>query len=175
MLHISTGGGFCKKCGRNVFTINGLCTRCGFRVRGGCLSIIGGMIMIVIWLVIFLPNTKESQQIRSFFQFSGTPSNNTQKVKVELDELVVLLERYKSNFGSYPSDKEGLETLCSCPPSADPLKWVKIAKWNSPPLDPWGNTYHYNQYLWHDGTRFKLWSSGPDGISGTSDDIYYGR
>ena len=37
--------------------------------------------------------------------------------------------------------------------------------------DPWGNAIQYTV----NGKQFKLWSFGPDGVSGTRDDILYKR
>ena len=37
--------------------------------------------------------------------------------------------------------------------------------------DSWGNPLQYTV----NGKQFKLWSCGPDGVSGTSDDIAYKR
>lgn len=34
--------------------------------------------------------------------------------------------------------------------------------------DPWGRPYRYQ--LSEDGTRYELWTDGPDGLSGTADD-----
>ena len=37
--------------------------------------------------------------------------------------------------------------------------------------DPWGNAYQYKYPGTHKGEDFDLWSKGPDGNSGTADDI----
>lgn len=37
--------------------------------------------------------------------------------------------------------------------------------------DPWGRAYYYRCPGVHDPEGYDLWSAGPDGISGTRDDI----
>lgn len=36
-------------------------------------------------------------------------------------------------------------------------------------IDPWGREYRYETY--DGGAKFRIWSNGPDGIAGTTDDI----
>ena len=78
------------------------------------------------------------------------------------------LNMFQLDIGRYPTTAEGLAALNEQPASA--------AKWKGPYLesevvDPWGNPYLYvcpgekNRYA------FDLWSKGPDGQSGTPDDV----
>ena len=47
-----------------------------------------------------------------------------------------------------------------------------IADWNGPYLDEWKNDTYKNPYeIYSDGTQLSVRSRGPDGRSGTSDDI----
>lgn len=39
------------------------------------------------------------------------------------------------------------------------------------PVDPWGNPYLYAYPGKHNPTGYDLWLAGPDGKSGTDDDI----
>ena len=48
-----------------------------------------------------------------------------------------------------------------------PSQWIKDEK----VVDVWGNPLQYRV----DGKSFDLWSCGPDGISGTEDDLHYKR
>lgn len=74
------------------------------------------------------------------------------------------LEDYARDCGSFPSMEQGLGALCTNP---------GIEKWSGPYLsakrliDPWGNPL---QYKLRDN-RAEVWSPGPDGVSGTADDI----
>ena len=99
---------------------------------------------------------------------------NIRKANVDLSEFARLLDQYELEFGFFPSTDEGLNALCECPPSA-PDNWYQIAKWNSPPLDPWKNQYMYQHPGSQGSDSFDLWSNGPDRISGTDDDIWYKR
>lgn len=81
------------------------------------------------------------------------------------------LMAFRLNMNRYPSTDEGLDALVTAPSGAS-------GRWAGPYLeaenliDPWGNPY---QYRYGPGTknsgRPDIWSNGPDGQSGTSDDI----
>ena len=60
-------------------------------------------------------------------------------------------------------------------PEKDPMELIDVKESGGVPagfLDPWGNPWRYRS-----GSRdnmnptFDLWSPGPDGVDGTSDDI----
>jgi len=46
-------------------------------------------------------------------------------------------------------------------------EWIKDGRF----VDAWGHPIHYRV----DGKKFQVWSCGPDGISGTADDLHYKR
>ncbi|MCA9133024.1 MAG: type II secretion system protein GspG [Planctomycetales bacterium] len=82
----------------------------------------------------------------------------------EISQLKTMLETYKLEVGSYPSQ---LEHLYEQPSDlADPGKWMQIKNEPIKP-DPWGHPYEYSL----NGAVFTLKSLGPDGQSGTEDDI----
>ncbi|MDR1958699.1 MAG: type II secretion system major pseudopilin GspG [Planctomycetaceae bacterium] len=95
-----------------------------------------------------------------------------QKAKIGVQNLVKSIELYQVNVGAFPNTAEGLDALVNCPSSiSNPDKWIKLVKGNSVPLDPWDHPFQY-QYPGSQGDdSFDLWSCGPDGISGTDDDI----
>jgi general secretion pathway protein G len=77
------------------------------------------------------------------------------------------LDQYDVDMGTYPSS---LQDLLAAPHNA--------RGWHGPyfdpptlPQDPWGNAYFYQFPGKHNPTGYDLWSAGPDGKSGTSDDI----
>ena len=77
------------------------------------------------------------------------------------------LDEYDVDNGFYPSS---LQDLLQRPRNAK--------NWHGPyldppqlPIDPWGNPYLYACPGKHNPTTYDLWSAGPDGKSGTSDDI----
>ena len=81
------------------------------------------------------------------------------------------LTTYRIQVGDYPSTAEGLAALVAAP--AD-----KVDRWHGPyvenkklPLDPWKHEYKYAYPGTHNKDGYDLWSTGPDGIDGTPDDI----
>ena len=66
---------------------------------------------------------------------------------------------YRSDYGRYPTN---LQALTKAGPTGEPYL-------TGPLLDPWGRPYQYGVTT---GTPpYRLWSAGPDGVSGTPDDI----
>lgn len=81
--------------------------------------------------------------------------------------ISVALDLFELDNGRYPTTEESLNALLTKPGSAK--------NWNGPylkkkPLDPWGNEYKYACPGTH-SNDYDLYSSGPDGSDGTSDDI----
>lgn len=82
-----------------------------------------------------------------------------------MDNLAIALGRYKFHVGEYPAPSEGLEALAAITP--------KKPGWFGPYIkkvvkDPWGHDYIYD--LRPDGSPV-LYSKGPDGRAGTTDDV----
>ncbi len=89
-------------------------------------------------------------------------------VRKSLDALAVALGRYHYHTGQFPTEEEGLAILASTQ--------VVKAGWNGPYIhggrilrDPWKNDYVY--IPGGPGETPALFSAGPDGAPGTSDDI----
>ena len=88
------------------------------------------------------------------------------QARKSMDALVVALGRYKFHTGEYPSDSEGLGVLA--------LKAFRKKGWDGPYVnhivkDPWGNDYVYETRP--EGGHPVLYSKGPDGRAGTTDDV----
>ena len=82
---------------------------------------------------------------------------------VQVDRLAGVLDLYRLEVGSYPSQEDGLAVLFDRP--------VNVANWNGPYIrnrdsltDPWGNPYGY-RYPGEHG-EFDLYSLGADGREG---------
>jgi len=82
---------------------------------------------------------------------------------------------FKVNFGTFPTTEEGLLALIY-----NPNLGTDDKSWHGPylttddvPLDPWGHPYQYAYPSSHGqkSGKYDVWSMGPDGISGTADDI----
>lgn len=83
-----------------------------------------------------------------------------------VDALAIALGRYRYHTGEYPTTAEGLAQLAS----------VQVVKkgWNGPYIkrvvkDPWGRDYVYRNN--GESENPTLYSKGPDGIDGTTDDV----
>lgn len=84
--------------------------------------------------------------------------------KAEISNYKTFLEQYRLEVGSYPSQ---LTDMYEKPSDlADPTRWLKVLKEPVKP-DPWGHEYEYTA----NGNEFEIRSLGPDGQSGTEDDI----
>ena len=88
--------------------------------------------------------------------------------------LSVALGRYKFHVGAYPTTAEGLHVLAFRRPNE--IRRLRRAHpgWNGPYVnhivpDPWGNDYVYETRP--EGGPPVLYSKGPDGRAGTTDDV----
>lgn len=89
---------------------------------------------------------------------------NKMNASTQIKGFKQALETYKLLIGSYPS---ALEALHEAPGDlADPSKYTPLYK-ESIPADPWGRPYEYKL----NGADYELRSLGPDGQSGTDDDV----
>ena len=77
------------------------------------------------------------------------------------------LEAFKRDVGRYPTASEGLGALVRPPLSVTGWKGPYLEKWK---FDPWGNSYVYRVTA-SDGSAIDVFSSGPDGVPGTADDV----
>jgi len=84
--------------------------------------------------------------------------------KADIQSISKALALYKLDNYRYPTTSEGLNALVSNPGSAK--NWNQYL--DKKPKDPWGNDY---QYLspGQKNKDFDVWSNGPDGSSGGTD------
>ena len=88
------------------------------------------------------------------------------QARKSMHSLAVALGRYRFHVGSYPSTSEGLNALAA-------KAWPRQG-WDGPYInhvvaDPWGNAYVYEARP--EGGHPVLYSKGPDGRAGTTDDV----
>lgn len=97
--------------------------------------------------------------------FNGTRENAKKKeAKITLGMLSAMLKQYQMEVNTLPSALAALHEMPS--DISDPSNWVK--KSDKPiPVDPWDHPYEYKL----NGSEFELRSLGPDGQTGTEDDI----
>lgn len=104
----------------------------------------------------------------SSVRYSGcTPVNSAKSQAAMLEDAVNL---YVLEIGNCPTTQQGLVALLSPPKDlAEPTKWQgPYLDKTCLPVDPWNNAYHYQTIS---DKEFRIWSIGPDGVSGTNDDI----
>lgn len=83
--------------------------------------------------------------------------------------LKTALQLYRVDNGKYPTSSDGgLNALITKPSSAKNWKGPYLEKNAN---DPWGNVYEYKYPGSHNSISFDLSSRGPDGESGTADDV----
>jgi len=90
------------------------------------------------------------------------------QVEVKLEGA---LEAYRLDTGDYPTVAEGLAALWSAPASKGDIWHGPYLDGSKPPVDPWGRAYRYTYPGIHNKDGYDLWSSGPDGVDGSPDDI----
>ena len=88
--------------------------------------------------------------------------------KTQIAAFKTALNLFEVDNGDYPKGRNGLLDLLQKPRDA--------VNWHGPylesiPKDPWGNDYIYERPGKHNPTSFDIMSMGPDGRSGTEDDI----
>lgn len=82
--------------------------------------------------------------------------------------IALALDLFELDTGRYPTTEQGLAALRAKPADAE--------NWRGPylkrdPVDPWGRGYRYLQPGQKNTQDYDLFSLGPDGAEGTSDDI----
>ncbi|HNW83770.1 MAG TPA: type II secretion system major pseudopilin GspG [bacterium] len=83
------------------------------------------------------------------------------QAKIDIGTISNALDLYKTEFTRYPDSEDGLAKLVE----------EKILKEKKVPKDPWGNEYIYIYPGNNNTDGFDIYSFGPDGKEGGSDDI----
>ena len=84
--------------------------------------------------------------------------------------LALYINRYREQVGRYPDQLHRIVTPDDTSGRSDDWRGAYL---NNPELlrDPWGQGYEYVTPGNHNPQGYDLWSIGPDGVSGTADDI----
>lgn len=91
--------------------------------------------------------------------------------KIELAQFQQALDSYFLQFNMYPDSGQGLQALIKKPSGGKvPENYPEEGFYGKKeiPKDPFGNEYNYEC---QDNQHYKIWSNGPDGQSGTEDDV----
>ncbi len=92
--------------------------------------------------------------------------------QTQLNSFKQALQNYAIDVRTFPNTEEGLRALVVRPEDEQ-----RARKWDGKyldeiPVDPWGNEYNYEYPPTQGSNDFpNIWSNGPDGESGTEDDI----
>ncbi|XHR30210.1 MAG: type II secretion system major pseudopilin GspG [Chthoniobacteraceae bacterium] len=86
--------------------------------------------------------------------------------KSQIASISLALNAYEVDNGYYP---KSLDALINQPGDANNWHGPYLEK--AVPLDPWNNSYLYEYPGKHTQNGFDLMSAGPDGRTGTDDDI----
>lgn len=118
------------------------------------------MVILTVLAAVVVPKfTKRSEQARI------TAANT------DISNLEVALDAFEVDMGRYPTSTEGLKALVEQPTSTTTVKWKGPYIKRGIPSDPWGNQYIYTIPGKHNTSGYDLFSYGPDGKEGGSDDI----
>ncbi len=95
--------------------------------------------------------------------------NDVIEAQMQISAFEMGLETYHLDIGEYPTSQQGLEALRVPPVElTDPTKWLGPYHKNDITLDPWSQPYCYERL---DSDGYRIYSGGPDGQTGTVDDI----
>lgn len=92
--------------------------------------------------------------------------------QTQISSFKQALQNYAIDVRSFPDTEAGLNALLTKPENEQQAR-----KWDGSyieelPADPWGNAYNYEYPPSKGSSDFpNIWSNGPDGESGTDDDI----
>jgi general secretion pathway protein G len=101
--------------------------------------------------------------------FGASEKANLKAAEAQISPLKGAIRMYFFNMNKYPASLNDLMEKPSDAKEAE--KWGKPYLDDKLPPDPWDNEYQYANPGKHNTEEFDVWSNGPDGQSGTDDDI----
>ncbi len=126
----------------------------------------GAFTLIEVLLVLVILVILGSLATNVFIGTQDTANINAAKAQIGL--LSDPFNRYRLSMNEFPSKLEDLWE--------EPSDSSKAEKWDGPYVeklknDPWENPYQYLAEGKKNPKKYDFWSNGPDGQSGTDDDI----
>ncbi len=104
-------------------------------------------------------------------KFTGrTEQARVTAAQTQISTFGTALDAYEVDTGSYPRGQNGLNALVVQP--SDVTNWRGPYLKSDIPLDPWGHPYIYEYPGKVNPSGYDIRSMGPDGQSGTADDIF---
>jgi general secretion pathway protein G len=89
--------------------------------------------------------------------------------KSQIANLEIALDSFEVDNGYYPKGSDGMKELIDRPNNSQ--DWTGPYLKKGIPLDPWGNSYSYQYPGKQNDGSYDLMSMGPDGRSGSEDDL----
>jgi len=126
-----------------------------------------GFTLIELLLVLAILAVLAAMVVPKFTKRSQQAKNTA--ASVDIANIEVAMDAFEVDCGRYPTTQEGLGALLNEP--------TGLAGWQGPylkrgmPKDPWANPYLYRSPGQHNANGCDLYSMGPDGQDGGSDDI----
>jgi general secretion pathway protein G len=118
------------------------------------------MVILTVLAAVVVPKfTKRSEQARI------TAANT------DISNIETALDAFEVDMGRYPTSAESLKALVDQPTNTTTAKWKGPYIKRGVPSDPWGTQYVYTIPGQHNTAGYDLYSCGPDGQEGGSDDI----
>jgi general secretion pathway protein G len=99
--------------------------------------------------------------------FGKTEEARITAARAQIAALATALRSYNMDHGRFPTTDEGLEALLL---RDDKGRGPYLENTRALPKDSWGNDYRYLQ-PGEKNPDYDIWSSGPDGLSLTADDV----
>lgn len=128
-----------------------------------------GFTLMEVLLVLAILVILGSLAAMSFTGVISQSDIDAAKTQVSMFDTPVKL--YQQTFRVYPAS---LQSFVAAPPDVDQAKWSRVFGTSFPsgiPLDPWKHEYKFAAPGTHNPAGYDIWSSGPDGVDGTEDDV----
>ena len=125
--------------------------------------------LIELLLVVIIIGVLAAIMLPSFSGRSEEARKTRAKTEIE-STIGLALDMFEADTGSYPTTQQGLSALIQKPEQTANWRGPYIKKTNSF-RDPWKQKYDYQFPGRHNTFSYDLISPGPDGQSGTDDDI----
>jgi general secretion pathway protein G len=122
-----------------------------------------GMTLIEIMVVLTLIGLLTTVLAVNFFGMAENQKAKTAEIAME--QLKGRVDAFKLEYGRYPSNSEGLNSLVSPPPKKSGRTPAPLLDSADLLTDPWGTPYQYFQ-PGRSGGRFEIVSLGADGSPG---------
>ena len=124
----------------------------------------------VVWLslVILVAIALSSSFIRQ--RHGDLIPSSASRPRFDIENIKTQLQLYETLKDAPPSTAQGLQALVT-PPSGKPQSrhWRQLIP--VVPVDPWGQPYHYRHPATKSQEAYDIFSSGPDKLPDTADDI----